>query len=135
MSKMSKSISKSYGDGVVAEVVNRRISRRSFLKWSAAIGATASAAGLITQNGNKAKAAEVGYGPVTSDSQQPGYVEEWRPSCCLVCHGWCHIACGVDMWGHVRKIEGSGGQPKKYVAHPTNGNLLPYGANGSGDTI
>src|SRR3989304_4222703 len=105
MSKMSKSISKSYGDGVIAEVVNRRITRRSFLKWSAAIGATASAAGLITQSRASKAYAEHGEASPNSISR----VVDWVPTHCLVCHSWCGIAVGKDAEGCVRKIEGSGG--------------------------
>lgn len=97
-------------DNILTRALEKKISRRSFVKWSAALGATASMSGLVMQTGAKmATGAEnvpaAGVG---------GSIVDWKPTCCLVCHSWCHVACGVDANGHVRKIEGAGGQPKKY---------------------
>src|SRR3972149_5562844 len=106
---MSKSIkSKSYSGGALAEAINTRITRRSFLKWSAAIGATASAAGLITQSRITKARAEFGEAAPNSIST----VTKWVPTICLTCHSWCGLAVGLDSDGVMRKIEGSGGQTK-----------------------
>ncbi len=98
-------------DNFLTKAISKKISRRSFIKWSSALGATASMSGLVMQAGTKVAGA-------SHDASAPWSVHSeltWKPSCCLVCHGWCSIAAGVDKDGHVRKIEGCGGQPKKYV--------------------
>lgn len=98
-------------DNILTKAISKKISRRSFIKWSGALGATASMSGLVMQAGTKVAMAS-GSDPVTT---QGGAVDHWRPSCCLVCHSWCHIAAGIDVNGHVRKIEGAGGQPMNYI--------------------
>lgn len=40
-------------DQVLTRSINKKISRRSFIKWSSAIGATASMSGLIMQAHDK----------------------------------------------------------------------------------
>src|SRR3989337_2543007 len=98
---MSKS-NKSYSGGALSEVINTKISRRSFLKWSAAIGATASATGLITQS--RMPKAQAVHGEVAPNSI--ANVVEWVGTHCLMCHSWCGQAVGIDSDGLARKIEG-----------------------------
>lgn len=90
-------------------VVNTKITRRSFVKWSAAIGATASASGLVVNSALKSAGAvptTTSVAPVTG-----GEVVEWVPTHCLMCHSWCGLAVGLDAEGTICKIEGQGGQP------------------------
>lgn len=98
---------------LITQAINKKVTRRSFLKWSAALGATASVSGLVLQNAAKKVGASIHTHPI--EPVTTSKVVDWRPSCCLVCHGWCAIAVGVDNQGYPRKIEGMGGQPKKYV--------------------
>lgn len=110
---------------LLTQAISKKITRRSFIKWSSAIGATATMSGLVMNTGAKLASAGSSYVPMAAKPEDGGTIVEWRPSCCLVCHGWCFIAVGVDQNGHVRKIEGAGGQPKKY----STGNLIkPHGA-------
>lgn len=105
---MSKT--KEHKGNILTEVARKKISRRSFIKWSSAIGATASASGLIIQQAMQ----QAGAYTSTPAAGAGGTVVDWRPTCCLVCHSWCAVVAGVDENGHVRKIEGQGGQPKTY---------------------
>jgi len=98
-------------DNILTRALEKKISRRSFVKWSAALGATASMSGLVMQTGAKMASGQV-YKPAAGVG---GTIVDWKPTICLVCHSWCHIACGVDNNGHIRKIEGGGGQPKNYA--------------------
>ncbi len=102
-------------DSILTKAINKKVSRRSFIKWSSALGATASMSGLVMQTGAKVAGAGSTNVPAAGDG---GTVAEWKPTVCLVCHSWCHIAVGVDSEGHCRKIEGAGGQPISY----SNGN-------------
>ena len=40
-------------DNFLTKAINKKISRRSFIKWSSALGATASMSGLVMQAGSK----------------------------------------------------------------------------------
>ncbi len=112
----------STNNNFVYETINKKITRRSFIKWSAALGATASVSGLILQDKARRADASVPHpsAPLTASNSQQSVVS-WQPSCCLVCHSWCAIAVGLSADGHVRKIEGMGGQPMSYLPVETNG--------------
>jgi len=64
---------------ILTEVARKKISRRSFIKWSSAIGATAAASGLIHQAIQSAGAALPGdsAAPVTAGTLT------WKPYVCL----------------------------------------------------
>lgn len=106
-------------DNILTKAINKKISRRSFIKWSSALGATASMSGLVMQAGAKVAGAAGSAVPAAGTG---GAVVEWKPTCCLVCHSWCSIAAGIDANGHIRKIEGCGGQPAYY--HNSAGVLM-----------
>jgi anaerobic selenocysteine-containing dehydrogenase len=92
---------------IIKEKVNKRISRRSFLKWSAAIGATSSISGLVINSATKMAGAEA----TTSTAPVTAGTLTWKPFVCLRCHSWCSHAAGIDSDGIIRKVEGLGGQP------------------------
>jgi len=96
---------------IFKKVIDKKITRRSFLKWSSAIGATLSLSGLVVSE--SAATAVAG----TEAGVTAGAVTDYIPSVCLVCHSWCRIAVGIDANKVVRKIEGLGGQPKSASGH------------------
>jgi anaerobic selenocysteine-containing dehydrogenase len=111
---------------IIKKALSKKITRRTFLKWSSAIGATATMAGLVSTTATQVAAGSV-TDPVTS-STSPNAVVDYIPSVCLVCHSWCRIAVGIDKDKVVRKIEGLGGQPKpassSHTGAAAKGNLV-----------
>ncbi len=99
---------------IFKKVIDKKITRRSFLKWSSAIGATLTLSGLVVNE--SAATAMAG----TEAGVTAAMVTDYIPSVCLVCHSWCRIAIGVDTDRVVRKIEGLGGQPKPLGTSHTN---------------
>ena len=101
-------------DNFLSKAISKNISRRSFVKWTAAVGATASMSGLVVQSAAKMAGASssITNNSVTSDDLSPSKVTTWVPTHCLTCHGWCDLAVGLDQYDVIRKVEGLGGQPK-----------------------
>ncbi len=101
-------------DNFLSKAIGKNISRRSFVKWTAAVGATASMSGLVVQSAAKMAGASSGItnNAVTSNDLSASKVTNWVPTHCLTCHGWCDLAVGIDQYDVIRKVEGLGGQPK-----------------------
>lgn len=113
-------------ENILTSAISKKISRRSFLKWSAALGATASASGLVAQTGLKVAGATAGsYEPYATQGGT------WVGTTCLVCHSWCQKAVLVNA-GVVRKIEGIGGQPRAACVSLDNPNDANYTSAGVG---
>lgn len=105
---MSKT--KEHKGNILTEVARKKISRRSFIKWSSAIGATAAASGLI-HSAIQSAPATLPADSIVGATGVGGSVKEWVPTHCLMCHSWCSQAIGIGSDGLVRKVEGQGGQP------------------------
>jgi len=114
-------------ENILTSAISKKISRRSFIKWSAALGATASASGLIAQTGLQVAGA-------TPGSWAPNSVQggTWIGTTCLVCHSWCQKAVLVNG-GIIKKIEGIGGQPRSgcvALTNATDANYISAGPSG-----
>src|SRR3989304_2931007 len=113
MMEVKKKMTMKKEESFLAKAISKKIGRRSFLKWSAAIGATTTMSGLIAQSGIKVAgaASQSGYTGTGGD------VVAWKGTRCLMCHSICYLQCGVTSApkdgqpaGILRKVEGQGGQ-------------------------